>query len=97
MNFIFEVLYHLLPYLHILAGIAMIFKMVMVFRNKGFDFPAYVISFFRVYTQSDKSMTNSISRKQYMKLNNLINFYLYSWAFITFIIFLVFHDISGEF
>jgi hypothetical protein len=93
MNRLFEFLYTILPGLHILAAIAAVTKMIIVFKNKGFSLPAYVISFFRVYSSNEKHMTNNVSRQQYMRINNFINYYLYAWLLITLIIFLVFHEV----
>ena len=91
MDSFFEFLYKILPALHVLAGIALITKMIIVFRKKGFNIPAVFVSFFRIYSKSERYMTNNTNRQQYMKVNNYINYYLYTWIFITVIILLVFH------
>ena len=88
----FEFLYKILPALHVLAGIALLTKMIVVFRAKGFNIPAVFVSFFRIYSKSKRYMTNNISRQQYMRINNYINYYLYIWILITIIILLVFHN-----
>ena len=85
-------LYKNMPVLHTLAALAFIIKLVIVFRSKGFDPPAAFTSFFRIYSKGDRIMTSNTSRQQYMKLNNLINYYLYFWALITIIIFIVFQS-----
>ena len=90
MDQIFEFLYSIRFVLHTLAGIAIITKMFLVFRSKGFNLPAYVVSFFRVYTSSEKQMSNNPVRQRYMKLNNTINFYLYVWVSITLLLLLVY-------
>ncbi|QEC65829.1 hypothetical protein FRZ67_00370 [Panacibacter ginsenosidivorans] len=92
MDYSLEVLHNIIIYLHILTVIAIILKIVLVFRSKGFDVPAVVSSFFRVYTKSDLYMSNNQSRKQYMRLNNLINYYIYGWLLATIIIIVVFHS-----
>ncbi len=85
-------LHTILPALHIVAGIALIIKMVIIFRTKGFDVPAVFVSFFRIYSKSEQYMTNNIARRQYMRMNNYINYYLYTWILITIIILLVFQN-----
>ena len=90
MDQIFEAIFNLMPYLHIIAGIAFILKMIIVFKNKGFNIEAVFVSFFRIYTVNDRNMTSSASRQQFMKLNNYLNYYLYVWALITIIILVVF-------
>ena len=90
MDSFFEFLYKILPALHILAGIALIIKMIIIFRKKGFNIHAVFVSFFRIYSKSERYMTNNINRQQYMKVNNYINYYLYPWIFVTTIILLVF-------
>lgn len=92
MDQLFEFLYRILPVLHVLAGIAFITKMVLIFRKRGINMGAVFISFFRIYTKSDKRMTNSKTRHRYMMLNNSINYYMYIWALITVIIFIVFRS-----
>jgi len=87
-----EFLHNILPGLHVLAAIAFIVKMIIVFRNKGFNLPALFVSLFRIYSRSDKYMTNNKARQQYIVMNNYINYYLYIWAFITLIVFIVFQS-----
>ena len=90
MDQVFEFLYSIRIGLHIIAGIAVIIKMFLVFGSKGFNLPAYVFSFFRLYSSSDKQISSNPSRQKYMKLNNIINYYLYVWLFITIILLLVY-------
>gem|GEM_PF-2554294 len=90
MNHFFEFLYSILPALNVISVIALLLKSVIVFRRKGFNLPEYMISFFRIYTGSEREMTHSTSRLRYMRINNLINFYIYLWIMITLIIFIVF-------
>lgn len=87
-----EFLHYILPLLHILAAIAFLIKVVIVFRTKGLDFPAVIISFFRIYSKSEKYMSNNKVRQQFIVLNNYINYYLYAWALITLIVFLVYQN-----
>ena len=87
-----EFLYKILPVLHILAGIALIMKMIIIFRIKGFNVPAVFVSFFRIYSKGERYMTNNTARQQYMKMNNYLNYYFYIWMLITVIILLVFHN-----
>lgn len=93
MNVFFKFLYLSLPALHILAGMSMLMKMILVFRYKSISLPVYIISFFRVYSRTERETRNNVVWKRFMVMNNMINFYLYFWAFITIIIFLVFHTV----
>ena len=90
MDRIFQILYSIVPILHIIAACALIFKAIIVFRNKGFSVPAVMTSFFRIYSSSDMRMTSNEARQQYMKINNFINYYLYAWLFLTLVIIIVF-------
>lgn len=92
MDEILYFLYNSMPVLHIAASLAFIVKLFLVFRTKGFNPPAAFSSFFRIYSKGDRIMASNSSRQQYMKLNNLINYYLYFWALITIIIFIVFQS-----
>jgi len=92
MDYSLEVLHNIIIYLHILTVIVIILKFVIVIRNKGFDVPTVVSSFFRVYTKSDLYMSNNQARRQYMRLNNLINYYIYGWLLATILIVVVFHS-----
>jgi len=92
MDQILEVLHALTPFLHVLTAILIVLKSVMVFRNKGFNIPALVASFFRIYTRSDVVMSHNAARRQYMHINNWINYYIYCWIFITIIIIVVFQS-----
>ena len=85
-----DFLFTITPTLHVLAAFLFVLKVIIVFRNKGFDLPAVIISFFRVYSDSDKYMTNNKARQQYMIINNYINYYIYVWALITLIVFIIF-------
>jgi ACR3 family arsenite efflux pump ArsB len=87
-----EFLYKILPALHVLAVIALLLKMIVIFRAKGFNIAAVFASLFRIYTRSERYMTNNINRQQYMRINNYINYYLYIWILITIIILLVFQS-----
>ena len=87
-----EFLHDILPFLHVVAAIAFLIKIVIVFRTKGLDFPAVVISFFRIYSKSEKYMSNNKARQQFIALNNSINYYLYAWALITLIVYLVYQN-----
>lgn len=78
-------------YLHILTAAMIILKAAMAFKNRGGNLPAVVTSFFRIYSKSDFYMSSNQSRKQYMVLNNAINYYLYTWLFLSIIFFVVFH------
>ena len=92
MDRLLEILRSIIPYLHALAIILVIVKTVLVFRAKGFNVPAVVGSFFRIYSQSDLQTSHNITRRQYMRTNNFINYYFYLWIFITIIMLVVFQS-----
>ncbi|HWB25482.1 MAG TPA: hypothetical protein VG738_08370 [Chitinophagaceae bacterium] len=77
MDQILEILHLVMPALYILAGIAIIAKVFFVVSNKGFNLPAIIISFFRIYTR-DKFNTANVKRKNFMRANNYINYFLYA-------------------
>lgn len=80
------------PYLNILAAIVFLVKATVVFKNRGFNIPAVILSVFRLYSKSEMNMTNNETRQKYMKINNLLNYYLYGWALILLILLLVFQS-----
>jgi len=92
MDQVINFLHEILPFLHILAAIAVVVKFVVVFDQKGFDVPAVMLSFFRIYSKDHLQMSSRKRRSQYMRLNNIINIYLYAWVFLTVLLFIVFHN-----
>ena len=95
MDQVINFLHQALPFLHILAAIAIIIKFVIVFNQKGLDVPAVMLSFFRIYSKDHVQMNSRKKRGQYMRLNNFINFYLYAWLFLTVLLFIIFHNNSN--
>lgn len=89
-DWILEMIGAIILWLHILAIIAIIFKTILVFQNKGFNLPAVFSSFFRIYSHSDRAMTESVGRRRFMKWNNLVNYYIYTWIILTVIVLVVF-------
>jgi hypothetical protein len=90
MDPIFEALHSAMPVLFILAALAIIVKIVMVIYSKGLSLPAIFVSFFRVYSKSQRN-TSSVRRKNFMRYNNYINFFLYG-VIILFIILLIIYQ-----
>ena len=85
-----EILRNIIPYLHVITAILIIVKAIFVFRNKGFNVPAVIGSFFRIYSQSDVQTSHNEARRQYMRVNNFINYYLYLWIFLSIIMLVVY-------
>jgi len=83
MDSILQLLFISWPYLHLLAAIALLIKAWFVFGNRGFDVPGFMLSFFRIYSRRDVQVQNKRKRAVYMQVNNLVNYYLYIWLFIT--------------
>jgi len=90
MDQVLEILRNIIPYLHVITAILVVVKAFFVFRNKGFNVPAVIGSFFRIYSQSDVQTSHNETRRQYMRINNFINYYLYFWVFVTIIMIVVF-------
>ena len=83
-------LHQAMPYVYILCALAFIIKFILVVNSKGFDLPALFISFFKIYSKSQRN-TSSQRRKVFMKYNNFINYFLYV-AFTLFIILLIIYQ-----
>ena len=82
MDSVFAIFHTLLPILLIIAGLAIMVKIFLVFNRRGADIPAVVYSFFRMYNADDRQSARSRQRQLYMKLNNIINIYLYITALL---------------
>jgi len=89
MDSIFDVLHMVMPVLYVIAAIALLAKIVLVFYYKGFDLPALVISFFKVYSKSQRN-TASDRRKGFMRYNNWLNYYLYLVVLLFLLMLIVF-------
>jgi hypothetical protein len=90
MDSVIQIIHEAMPFFYVLAALAIIAKIVLVFSNKGFDLPALIISFFRLYGESEKKMTTNKRRINYMNFNNYINIYLYSFLLLFVIMLLIF-------
>ena len=88
-DWILEMIGAIIPWLHLLAIIGVTFKAILVFKTKGLTCRLF-FPVFRIYSQSDHSMTESAGRRRFMKWNNLINYYLYTWIVLTIIVLVVF-------
>ncbi len=89
MDFIFDVLHAAMPVLYVIAAIALLVKIVLVFYHKGFDVPALIVSFFKIYSKSQRN-TASERRKGFMRYNNLLNYYLYTVLILFLLMLIVF-------
>ena len=89
MDVIIKALLVLWPFLHVLAAIAILVKAFLIFASRGFDLPKFVMSFFRIYNGSEIAIQAGKRRATYMIVNNVTNFYLYAWVFITVILFMI--------
>lgn len=90
MDAVFALFHMLLPMLLIIAGLAIIVKIFLVFNYRGVNLPAFVYSFFRIYNTNDRQSTRSKQRQLYMRLNNIINVYLYITAFVFILVLIVY-------
>jgi hypothetical protein len=90
MDSVIQFIHLLMPGFYVAAALAFILKIILVFNTKGFDLPAFIISFFRLYGESELNMTSNKKRLNYMKFNNYLNYYLYSFILLFIIMLLVF-------
>jgi hypothetical protein len=90
MDSVIELIHELMPALCIIALLAFAFKTVLVFSYKGFDIPALIVSFFRLYGSAEKEMASQKKRVNYMKLNNYINYYFYIFSFLFILMLVIF-------
>lgn len=89
MDLIFDLLHKAMPVLYVIAAIALLLKIVLVFYYKGFDLPAFIISFFKLYSKSQRN-TASDRRKTFMRYNNILNCYLYAILLLFFLMLIVY-------
>ena len=90
MNNFIEFVHAVMPVLHALAIIALLLKIIIISQYKGFEIPYFLRSFFRMYNYIDKSNTSNEKRLRFMKINNLLNIYLYLWIFLTLVMFIIY-------
>jgi len=90
MDSVFQFIHGIMPAFYVAAAIAIILKAILIFGNKGFDLPAFIVSFFKLYGRSAKKMTTNKKRLNYMNFNNAINFFLYGFLILFVIMLLVF-------
>jgi len=79
-----------MPGFYVAAALAFILKIILVFNTKGFDLPALIISFFKLYGESQLNMTTNKKRFNYMKYNNYLNYFLYFFVLLFVIMLLIF-------
>lgn len=89
MDFFIIYMQKMLPFLHLLAFASIIAKGIIISRIKGFDVPEITFSFFKIYNTDRINITSSRKRKNYMLMNNYINFYLYGWILLTCIFYFI--------
>ncbi|MEP6512842.1 MAG: hypothetical protein ABJA79_03170 [Parafilimonas sp.] len=80
----------LMPFFHGLAAFGLILKIILMLGFRNFDLPYFVLSYFRFYGRSDFQMAENKQRRLYVRLNNLVNYYTYVWAFLCLICLLAF-------
>ena len=90
MDEILSFIHDILPFFHILALTIVLVKICWVINTKGFDFSAIIISFFRIYNEAELHSSSNKKRFKYMRFNNISNYYLYIWLFITLLIYVIF-------
>ena len=90
MDAVIEFIHSLMPALFVLAILALLVKIILIFSTKGFDILALLLSFFRLYTKSDLDMTSKKKRINYMRYNNYINYYFYVFLFLFTLMLIIF-------
>lgn len=71
---------------------AIIAKVIMISSQRGFDVPAIASSFFRLYKGWEKRRAKKQSRRNFMRWNNRINYFLYTYVALFFVLLLVYLD-----
>ncbi len=80
----------LMPFFHIITAAGLIIKIFLMLGFRNFDLPYLVASYFRFYERSDLQMAEGKQRRAYVKSNNIINYYTYTYIFLCLICLLAF-------
>ncbi len=89
MDLIVELFRKGLPFLLMSIGVAVMLKAYLIAKIKRFDLAEIFFSFFRLYNIDERSMSSNRKRIRFMRLNNLINYYVYGILGITALVYLV--------
>jgi hypothetical protein len=81
-----------MPGIYVAAILAVLLKTILVFATKGLDLPALILSFFKVYSASQRKMTTNKKRLNYMRFNNYLNFFLFGVFLLFVIMWFIFQD-----
>ncbi len=69
---------------------AVIAKLALIVRKKGWDMQAFALSFFRIYTTQDKMQTTGRRWRRVLAINNRINYFVYFFL-LLFLFLLLFY------
>lgn len=86
MEAIFVFIHSVMPLVYAVAALLVILKIIVTTRYKGFDFTAFILSFFKLYVIKGRGYSSK--RKRYMRSNNLLNLSLYA-LFLLFLVMLI--------
>jgi len=77
--------------------LAIIAKIILVLKRKGFNLPAIIISFFKIYKRWEKQKAKTPGKKNFMVWSNRINYFLYSYTLLFIVMLLIYMDDIFEF
>jgi hypothetical protein len=88
MEAIFVFIHSVMPLVYAVAALLVILKVIITTRYKGFDFTAFVLSFFKLYVIKGRGYSNK--RKRYMRYTNLLNLALYALLLLFLLMLIIF-------
>lgn len=88
MEAIFVFIHSLMPLVYALAALLIVLKIIITTRYKGFDFTAFVLSFFKLYIIKGRGYSSK--RKRYMRYTNLLNLALYAFLLLFLLMLIIF-------
>lgn len=88
MEAIFVFIHSVMPLVYAVAAMLIILKVIVTTRYKGFDFTAFILSFFKLYVIKGRGYSSK--RKRYMRFTNLINLALYALLLLFLVILIVY-------
>lgn len=93
MDRVLQLIHISIPVLNLITAGIILLKGILIFLNRGFDVPAVIASLFRIYSFSELNMTSDNPRQLYMKMNNILNYFVYCWMLIAIIHFVIFKSL----
>ena len=88
MEAIFVFIHSVMPLVYAVAALLVILKIIITTRYKGFDFTAFILSFFKLYVITGRGYSSK--RKKYMRYTNLLNLALYAFLLLFLLMLIIF-------